>query len=114
MLTINMEFRKGILFLRLNGSLNKKNAKSLKNKVDELVKEKGVKFFVYNLSHLEEIDDLGINTIKDNYQQISCAKGEMVLCDISSSIKLCINGDHVLKHTNQIDDELSAFHKIKI
>ncbi len=114
MLAINLEFRKGILFIRLKGYLNNKNALSLKRRVDQLIIDKGIRFFVYNLSRLKEIDDIGLDVIKDNYQQISSAKGEMILCDINSSIELSIQKDKVLKHTNIIDDELAAFHKIKI
>lgn len=50
MLKINLEFRKGVLFVRLNGSLNDKD--SLDN-INSLINEIGFKYIVFNVDNLD-------------------------------------------------------------
>ena len=43
LLDINLEFCKGILFIRLKGVLNKNTVDKLKEEVNNLVKENGIR-----------------------------------------------------------------------
>lgn len=109
MLDINMEFRKGILFVRLNGILNNNTSKQLTKEIDNLIKEKGVKYFTFNLGGLEEITYEGIDTIKKNYQQIISFDGKLVLCGVQNEgIKT------MLEDVYQSTTELGAFNLIRI
>ena len=62
LLDINIEFFKGILFIRLNGVLNKNTVSKLKEEVNNLVEENGIRNTVFNVSGLDSIDCYGINT----------------------------------------------------
>lgn len=55
MLNMNMEFRKGILFIRLSGSFNKNNYQKIKNLINDF------KYVVLNVDRLRFVD---INTIE--------------------------------------------------
>ena len=52
LLDINLEFCKGILFIRLKGVLNKNTVNKLKDEVNNLVKENGIRNLVFNISEL--------------------------------------------------------------
>lgn len=78
MLKINLEFRKGVLFIRLNGSLNDKE--SLDN-INNLINEIGFKYIVFNVDNLKCIDLDGIKCIL-NYQKLLLNKhGKLLLCE---------------------------------
>ena len=70
LLDINIEFFKGILFIRLTGVLNKNTVDKLKIEVNNLVKENGIRNTVFNVSGLDSIDCYGINTLLNNYEII--------------------------------------------
>ena len=56
MLKINMEFRKGILFVRLKGELNKYTYKGLNDYLSPIIEEQGIKYLVINLACLNKMD----------------------------------------------------------
>ena len=66
LLDIDIEFFKGILFIRLNGVLNKNTVAKFKEEVNNLVEENGIRNTVFNVSGLDSIDCYGINTLLNN------------------------------------------------
>ena len=59
MLKMDMEYEKGILFIRLNGSLNRKTAYKINNYIVPVVKKHHIKYVIYNLKDLKTIDGTG-------------------------------------------------------
>lgn len=60
-----LEFRKGILFVRLNGKLTKYHAKKFNNYLISVIMKHGVKYLVLNFNELISIDKYGIETINN-------------------------------------------------
>ena len=83
MLKINLEFRKGVLFVRLNGSLNDKE--SLDN-INSLINEVGLKYIVLNVDKLKCIDVNGINCILDYNNKLINNNGKLLLCESNNII----------------------------
>ena len=111
MLEINMECRKGILFVRLEGELIKDTVNKLNKEVTELVKEAGIRNIVFNVEHLISIDMKGISTLFYNYELCRNNKGKSMLCGVERTIvKQKIINSRLLKYMNETNDELSAFH----
>ena len=52
MLNVGTEFRKGILFVRLKGHLNKDTINKLNKRVTNIVKENGIRNIVFNFTNL--------------------------------------------------------------
>ena len=78
MIDYNIEFTKGILFIRLYGVLNLLNEKELEDEIVEIIKEGGIKYLVINIKDLEITSDVTIfsrcnEVINDN-------DGKMLLC----------------------------------
>lgn len=113
MLNINMEFRKGLLFIRLKGELSKKTSRKLSECLDDMINENGIKYLVLNVNGLKNIEEIGINTILNHYQDIVMHNGKLVICG-------CDKLNNKLLMSNLLDDiyksntELGAFKLINI
>ncbi len=111
MLDINMEVRRGILFIRLFGNLDKNTSKYFKNEVTNLVESKGLKYLVINLSNLESIDNTGIELIMNEYRYIAKVDGKVVICGINNNSNI---KQKYFKNLSKSDNELQAFNIINI
>ena len=95
MLKTNMEFSKGILFIRLKGDLNKNTVKG--------IIDKDFKYIVLNIDNMYSIDSYSINYINKLYKKLESVSGKMIICDkFNISRKL-------LKDIPKIDKEYDAF-----
>ena len=68
MLDINIEFRKGIAFIRLAGILNKTTVGKMNDEVTDMIRDNGIRNVVFNISEIDYIDVKGINTLLYNYE----------------------------------------------
>ena len=71
MLDIDMRFKQGILFIRLNGILNGDTCMKLEESISTLIEDNGIKYVLFNLNNLDYIDKYGINLILKNYINIT-------------------------------------------
>ena len=63
MLKINTKFYDGIMFIRLDGILSKKEVYKFKKEVTNIIRENKIGKVVFNLANLNYIDKYGINSI---------------------------------------------------
>ena len=63
MLKINTKFYDGIMFIRLDGILSKKEVYKFKKEVPNIIRENKSRKVVFNLANLNYIDKYGINSI---------------------------------------------------
>ncbi len=108
MLTVGTEFRKGILFVRLRGHLNKDTIYKLNKKVTNLVKNNGIRNIVFNFTNLKSIDLKGINTIFYNYELCKNNKGRSLMCGNNDHIRNKIKKSRLVNYIYETTDELSA------
>lgn len=97
MIDYNIEFTKGVLFIRLFGILNRINQKNIEFDLLEVIREGGIRYLVFNIEDLE-IDD-NVTLFSDCEKVIKDNDGRMLLCGNS---EICINDFEI------VDDELSA------
>lgn len=110
---VNFEFRKGLLFVRLKGILNKDTSKKLSKRLNNFIEEKGVKYFVINLEKLDYVDKDGLEMLKKQYEDVILHNGKLIICGYQNKyIKTIVEEemDGVYKTQN----ELAAFHIIQI
>ena len=110
MLKINREFRRGILFVRLKGSLTKNTSKQLYNEITLLLREMKIYNVVFNLSKLNEIDLTGVRALLYNYNLCRRNHGISMLCGANGYVEEYTNNTSMF----QIKDEISAINMIKI
>ncbi len=96
MLDINTEFRKGILFIRLNGYLNKDN-------LHKVIKIRGFNYIVFNIDNLYAIDTYGIDFLLNINKKLQKEKGKLLICDKN------YHKDYIFGKIPKINNELEAF-----
>lgn len=95
MLKTNMEFRKGILFIRLKGDLNKNTIRG--------IIDRNFKYIVLNIDNMYSIDSYSINYINKLYKIINNTRGKMIICDKFNLSRRLLN------NIPKIDNEFDAF-----
>ncbi len=111
MLDIDMEFKKGILFVRLKGVLNGDTCTILEDHLTSLITNNGIKYVLLNLNNLTYVDKYGINIILKNYINISCNNGKLIIVGINKLFDYNVN---VIDNLYQINDETTAFNLVNI
>lgn len=111
MLDIDMEFKKGILFVRLKGILNGDTCTLLDEQLTSLVRNNGIKYVLLNFSDLNYIDKYGINIIIKNYLNIATNNGKLIIVGIDKLFTYNVN---IMDNLYQISDEVTAFNLVNI
>lgn len=88
MLKINMEYRKGILFVRLMGRLNKDTSYKLEDFLIKTITKHGIKYLVYNLDNLYSIDQKGIKTLQKGIKAVEKNNGSVMVCSTSPTLDI--------------------------
>ena len=114
MLNVGTEFRKGILFVRLKGHLNKDTISKLNKKVTSIVKENGIRNIVFNFTNLKSIDIKGINTIFYNYELCKNHEGISMFCGNNDNIRNKLKKSRLVNYIYETKDELSAIRIINL
>ena len=105
MLKIDIEPIKGILFVRLSGTLSKKTINKLGKEVINLQKKTGIKNIVLNIDQLDYIDNYGKNALTKSIKICKHNNGQAFICS---------NKNINIKDTKIINDELTALNLIKL
>jgi stage II sporulation protein AA (anti-sigma F factor antagonist) len=115
MLEMEMEFRKGILFVRLEGELNNKTYSKINDDLSYIVRESGIKYLVFNVEKLKSIDINGIDAMLKNYNIISNNAGKVIICGLKEEIvKTRVENSRLLNYLYETSNELSAFNIISL
>lgn len=107
MFLITTKVNKGIIFLRLYGSLNKKTIREFSEEINYLLYEQGTKKLVINFDEVKVTNDDIFSTIGNKLIEIFLCCGEVALCGLSHEKEKYIG-----KRKEQlffVDSELDAF-----
>lgn len=102
MVDLNIEFTRGVLFVRLAGILNEVSSMDVEEKVFEIIKDGGIRFVVFNIKNLEMSDSV---KLFDKCQKLLEENdGRMLIC-----------GDEMSAYDLEyVSDELSALKLLSI
>jgi len=112
MLKIDIEYKKGILFVRLIGDVNKSTIKDM-DIVDNMIKKAGIKYLLINLEKVAIIREDYISMMISKYKSLIGDDGKLVICGYYNPMKLSIN----TKKNEKVylsGKEISAFNIINI
>ena len=87
MLKVDMEYEKGILYVRLNGVLNRKATYKINNYIVPIVLKHKIKYLVFNLLELKDIDEAGMDSLLNTKCAIRTNKGKICLCEVSDMMR---------------------------
>ena len=115
MLNIYMEFIRGILFCRLEGSLTVNSISKFENSIIPVVLNHGIKYIVVNLEKVNIIDTKGIESLmKLNYITMK-NKGKTTLCSIiNEQVKKALHEYDLSYDFYETNNELTALGVIKL
>ena len=99
----DIEYRKGVLFIRINNTLKEKEYIASSNAIKELVSQIGIKYLVINFNEESVDNDFKLKLIINNYEYLKKISGKLLLCG-NIDISLCNN-----LYIDKIDNELEAF-----
>ncbi len=105
MLKVLMEFRKGILFVRLYGKLDKTTLDTFDTEVKEVIIKSGIRYVVLNTYNLESVSYEGVKEIKRLRRILKKMDGEFFL--FGGEIK-------ELKSLVNLENELKVFERVVI
>ena len=109
MLDIDMEFKHGILIVRLKGILDGDTITMFTNDLEEVIKNNGVKYVLLNLKQLKYIDNYGLKAIKNSYKRIKNNNGKLIICGIDRLFK---NNQILDDSLYQVNEEVTAYELI--
>ncbi len=78
MLKVNMEYRSKTLFVNIMGSLDKRNIKKIKTKINYIINEYGIGTIRLDLTQINFIDVFEFEKMIDDYNMIYGNKIEVI------------------------------------
>ena len=87
MLYMDLEYCKGVLFVRLDGSLTKRNTYRINNYLAPVIQKHQIKYLVYNLFSVSKVDEAGVDAILRTKYEIKKNQGSIYLCEVPENIK---------------------------
>lgn len=112
MLKIECEYKKGILFVRLIGNVNKTTIKNMEV-VDNMIIKAGIKYLLINLEKAIIINHDEITNLINRYKKLIGDDGKLVICGYYNNNKINFEIDS----TNKVyfkGREVSAFNIVNI
>ena len=110
MLKVDMEYNNGILYVRLNGVLDRKATYKINNYIIPVVLKHKIKYLVFNLFDLKDIDECGLDALLNTKCAIRTNKGKICLCEVSKTLEKSMKRLRIKKTAN----ELTALELIEV
>ena len=112
MLAITTEYRKGILFVRLHGSLISSTVSHLEEVVNSWLSG-GIINIVFNVVDVDKIDNSGNDALYHYYEVLNKNNGHSLICGVNNHINKNLKNSKILNHIYEISDELNAIKVMK-
>ncbi|GER66079.1 anti-sigma F factor antagonist [Weizmannia acidilactici] len=113
-LAIDLEVKKDVLCIRLQGELDHHTAEALRGSVTKAIDENGIRHLVLNLEQLTFMDSSGLGVILGRYKQIKQKNGEMIVCAISPPVKRLFELSGLFKIIRLDESEQYALHRLGV
>lgn len=107
---MDLEYNQGILFVRLKGNLNRRSSFKINNYLNPVIEKHKIKYLVYNLYSLEDIDDEGMDAILNTKYAIKDNLGKILMCEINKNLASKLKKVKIKK----IDNEIEAINLIEV
>ena len=103
MLNLNIEYNKGILFVRLNGNLDRTSSYKINKYLIPVILKQKIKYLVYNFSNLESLDEDGKDALLNTESAIQTNKGKLYISNVNNNLLKQINKMHIKKIEKEND-----------
>ena len=103
-----LEYRKNILFIKINGEITNKTIYSINIELDNLINNLCIYNIVFNFEEVTYIDESSVQCLKNWNDLIRKRKGVNYICSLSEIIKKT----NILNYIYEISNELCAMRVI--
>ena len=110
MLKMDLEYKSFVLFIRLEGELIRKTNYKINNYILPVIIKHKIRYVIYNLKNLKNIDESGIDAILNTKCKIKKNRGIIYLCEVSDIISSKIKRLKI----KQVYDEMTALKKLEV
>ena len=86
MLNMNIEYSKGILFVRLIGKLDRSSSYKINNYLIPVILKQKIKYLVFNFDNLDYIDDDGKEALLNSQMAIETNKGKLYISNVKNGL----------------------------
>lgn len=100
---MDLEYKSGILFIRLEGKLTKKSVHKIYNYINPVLVKHKIKYVIYNLQKLILIDEYGTDAILSSKCKVKNNKGKIYLCNVSDELLNKIKRLRIRKFSSEIN-----------
>ena len=107
---MDLEYHKGVLFVRLDGNLTRKNTYKINNYLTPVLLKHRIKFLVYNLFSVMKVDDSGLDSLLRSKYAIKENQGSIYLCEVPEHLKKKVKRLRI----KETDTELTALDLLKV
>lgn len=114
MLNIDIEYKRGILFIRLKGILNKATSLKLDDILDRAIVGAGIKYLMINCEKLNSIDNDGLKVINERCLELINNEGKLLICGFNEIVRLKIESSSLDKLVYKTNNEIGAFNIINV
>ena len=112
---IKMEFKKGILFIRLFGILNKRTYYKFEEEILPILLCQNIKYVVFNLDEVTYVDKYGLSSLLKANDIINKYNGKSSLCNITNrQVREALIKTEVNTKFYETSNELSALELFRI
>lgn len=107
---MDLEYCKGVLFVRLDGHLTRKNTYRINNYLAPVLLKHRIKYLVYNLFSVLSIDESGVDALLRTKHAIKSNHGCVYVCEVPEHLKKKIKRLRMKETQN----ELTALEILKV
>lgn len=97
MLKLDLKYNKNILFVKLDGNLNRTSSYKINHYLVPTILNNNIKYLVFNLGELINIDEDGVDALLNVKYAIKNNKGLVFINDINKIVNKKINKLHIKK-----------------
>lgn len=97
MLEVSTQMSKGIMFIRLEGELNKKTFPIFSQELNYLLYKQGIQHYVLNLTEVKQIDKSALEYLQNKLIEIFLSCGKVALCGLNEALK-----ERMMKQKDQL------------
>lgn len=110
MLKMDLEYKSGVMFIRLEGRLVRKTSYKIYNYIIPVIVKHQIKYIIYNFENLKSIDESGLDSILNTKCKIKKNKGVIYLCKVNKELSSKLKRLRI----SQVSDEITALKKLEV
>lgn len=107
-MTTNIEFKKGILFIRIKGILVGNKVRKFENEVIPILLGLGAKNVTVNMFEVSLIDKRGLDSLIKISEIVNNNKGKLAICEINERISNNLAQSDVFEYCFKTKNELTS------